>query len=339
MKISLTEFKQLTQATLESKEVVGRCSVRLDRTVGELADYACVLAVGSYGRLEARPAVSDLEWLLVFDDAHVAPEEAIVLQANVADTLAAEVGRKKLSIGKTFGALCPLSTLRSNIGGIADSNQTLTYRMLALTEGRPLNNGAQYEHMLETLANAYGATHTAGHRLLSLATDIARYWRTLRIDYKHKVDEQGKPWAVRGIKLRGVRRFSYLSSAMHFVACGPRCIQSRGKANQMEVSKVHRFMRTMATSPTQRLAIAWEKMNAPAEPLHDVLRVYDTICGKLANAEIRKSLDNLPDDIRHNDSVYVDLRENVQDLHTKMAKLILATPEPHQTELIEMFLL
>src|SRR5712691_5546810 len=66
-----------------------------------------------------------------------------------------------------------------------------TAPILALTEGRPLAENRAYDLALQTLAQAYGATHTAGHRLLSLATDIARYWRTLRIDYKYKVDEEG----------------------------------------------------------------------------------------------------------------------------------------------------
>src|ERR1700682_715845 len=70
----------------------------------------------------------------------------------------------------------------------ADTNQTLTSRMLTLAEGQTLTSTA-HATVIRGLARTYGGTHTSGHRLLSLATEVARYWRTLPIDYKFKVDE------------------------------------------------------------------------------------------------------------------------------------------------------
>jgi hypothetical protein len=332
--VDISEFSNLRQASVESRDVLARAADGVKKTVGGLHDCISVLIVGSYGRLEARTAVSDLEWLLVFDERHVAPEEAACFQANVAATLATVVGREKLSIGKTFGTICSLDALCTNVGGVADSNQTLTYRVLALTEGRPLYTTPSYELMLERLAHVYGATHTAGHRLLSLATDVARYWRTLRIDYKHKVDEEKKPWAIRSIKLRAVRRFAYLSSAMHFVAHGPR---EKG-TEEISVGAVKAFMSRMPLPPTERLIEAWGRFGGDEAPLRTVLSRYDKISGALADPSVRQHLDKL-DSNQRSDKTYSELRADVQALHSEMATLALATPDLHRMELIEMFLL
>lgn len=335
--VQVNDFLHLRDAAQESDALLRKAAQAIESLAGGLADDVCVLVVGSYGRKEARAGVSDLEWLLLFDDERVASEEAALFQAKVTGKLAEIVGRKRLSIGKTFGTLCPLSALRSNIGGIADTNRMLTYRVLTLTEGYPLISNDAYNLTLETLAKAYGASHTAGHRLLSLATEISRYWRTLRIDYKHKVDEEGKPWAVRSFKLRAARRFAYLSSAMHFVAFGPR-IQSGG-TEQFALQDIIAFMRSMSISPLERMIRAWIKMGGAENTLIGTLVLYDEICGHLADPSVRQALDHLQIEGRRNNFLYVELRRKAQNLHSSMAALALQMPDPHRTQLLEMFLL
>lgn len=335
--VELSEFPYLHSAAQETSDLLDRAASAIRAFTDELADHVCVLVVGSYGRLEARLRVSDLEWLLLFDDEHVAPEEAAVFQARVTSALAALVGRNRLSIGKTFGTLCPMSALRSNIGGVADTNRMLTYRVLILTEGHPLLANHAYQLTLQTLARAYAATHTAGHRLLSLATEIARYWRTLRIDYKHKVDEEKKPWAVRSFKLRAVRRFCYLSSAMHFITFGPRVVS--GGSEEFVLRDVIAFMQSMSTPPVQRMIEAWSKAGGPEQPLRDTLKLYEDICGQLGEVSVRRELDSLSIEGRRQNTLYLDLRQKTQLLHNQMAMLALELPDPHRVQLLEMFLL
>ncbi len=163
--------------------------------------------------------------------------------------------------------------LTTNVGGEADTNRALTYRMLALSEGQPINDSPAHKKIIRRLAETYGRSHTAGHRLLSLATDIARYWRTLRIDYKHKVDERKKPWAVRALKLRSARRIGYFSSALHLVAFGPRFDYE--KETSFELSKVEDFMMRMAGTPVIRLLEAGAHMHADAALTKSLLEAYD----------------------------------------------------------------
>lgn len=93
-----------------------------------------------------------------------------------------------------------------------------------------------------------------------------------RFSSAHKVDEERRPWAVRSIKLRGVRRFSYLSSAMHFVAFGPRCTDGK---DSIDIEDIKTFMKSMSVPPLDRLVAAWSQMGGGTPPLDELLALYD----------------------------------------------------------------
>lgn len=54
--------------------------------------------------------------------------------------------------------------------------------------------------------------------MLSLCNDIGRYYRTLCIEYKAKIDVEDKDWCTRNLKLRHSRKLWYFSSMMSIVA-------------------------------------------------------------------------------------------------------------------------
>jgi hypothetical protein len=252
------------------------------RLVGNLSlpfDYLSVVALGSYGRLEAHADASDFEWLLIFDDRKVNSQEATVAQAALTSVFANQFGRVRLSINKTFGQLCDFSDLGTVVGGLAETNQMLTYRILTLTEGLPLSPGGGHDRVLAALAHVYAASHTAGHRLLSLATELARYYRTVRASYKHKVDEEGKPWAVRAIKNRSYRRFAFVSSALQFVVAGPRINYSTRK--MFDLDEVAAFIWSMRQTPSERLLTSLSGLHVDRDVVSELLRVYEQIhaCG------------------------------------------------------------
>lgn len=300
------------------------------------AEGVAVIAVGSYGRGEASPDASDFEWLTIYDDKIVAAEEAVIAQAELTRVFAARFGRRKLSINKTFDEVCPLSRLITNVGGEADTNKTLTYRMLALAEGAPLTPDT-FGFVLDGLATTYGGSHTAGHRLLSLATDVSRYWRTLRIDYKYKVDEAKKPWAVRSVKLRTYRRMWYFASAVHFVAFGPRV--ETGLDSRFELADVKKFMASMGGNPVKRFLSALEQLDVRAELARPLLTTYDRIHSQCSSAEIRRHLESLSRDAASGDPRFEQLRDDCRALHTLAADLVIDLPAEPRRELIEMFLL
>lgn len=278
--------------------------------------------------------LSDFEWMTIYDDRHVAKEEAVVAQAELTTVFAKEFGRERLSIGKTFGEVAARSALLTNVGGEADTNQTLTYRMLTLAEGRTLTEDA-HEAVIAGLAQTYGGSHTAGHRLLSLATEIARYWRTLRIDYKYKVDESRKPWAVRSMKLRSFRRFWFFASALHFLAFGPRV----SPPGRLDVEAVQQFMNTMGGNPAARFIRATERLGVAEQNTRKLLTTYDDIHRRLADPLVRDVLDELAAADMEKNQVFVQIRERTRELHRLMAEVVLDLRQPHRREIVEMFLL
>jgi hypothetical protein len=332
--IDLNDFDSLAAAEAHSVETLSRVKARVEMIPTLVEGLADVIAVGSYGRGEAVPQVSDFEWITIYDDRLVAREEAIVLQAELTRGFADVFGRSRLSISKTFGEVAELSALGTNVGGEADSNQTLTYRMLTIAEGRSLT-AAAHDKVIDALARTYGRTHTAGHRLLSLATEIARYWRTLRIDYKFKVDENRKPWALRNMKLRSYRRFWYFASAIHFVAFGPRATAPA----RIEVGEGKKFLTDMGGNPAMRFLLASDKLEIDPERVGRMLRTYDAIHRRCALDRTRAVLEALPADEMENEPVFTELREFCRDLHHQMAEMVISLGESPRREMLEMFLL
>lgn len=178
----------------------------------------------------------------------------------------------------------------------------LTYRILVLTEGLPLSPGDGYVRTIEALARVYGRSHTAGHRLLSLANELARYYRAVRAAYKYKIDDEGKPWAVRSIKNRANRRVAFFTSAMHFIAFGPRIDYTEKRL--FDLADVAEFMKSMSAAPIDRYRRALSAVNAPDELFSEPLEIYDRIHAALGSSATRRHLDSLDSIERFDDSVY-----------------------------------
>jgi len=299
-------------------------------------DYMAVVALGSYGRLEAHEDASDFEWLVIYDDKHVNVHEATTAQSKLTSVFADIFGRERLSVSKTFGQTSDLTGLGTLVGGLGETNQMLTYRTLTLTEGIPISPGQGYNRTLRALAYVYGRSHTGGHRLLSVATELARYYRVVRASYKFKIDEEGKPWGVRSIKHRSYRRFAYFSSALHFVVLGPRI--DYVTARLFDIDAVVEYFETMNQPPIERLAVALKAISAD-EVAQPSLVIYERIHRALASASIRSHLDQLDAADRFDDDIYRQIRQDCISLHAELAETVMRLPADTRRQLIEMFLL
>jgi hypothetical protein len=331
-----TSYPTLIAAKQHSLEMINLARERI-ADLHAPYDYLVVVALGSYGRLEAHDTASDFEWLVIYDDRHVNIQEAITAQSALTAIFAELFGRERLSVNKTFGQLCDFTELGTLIGGLAETNRMLTYRVLTLTEGNPLSPGDGYERTIEALASVYGKTHTAGHRLLSLATELARYYRAVRASYKYKIDEEGKPWGVRSIKHRSLRRFAYFSSALHFVALGPRIDYQVERV--FDSGSVAAYLRGMNQPPCDRLIEALKTVGANIEIALPSLATYERIHKALASTEVRNHLDSLQASERFDDTVFCTIRADCVSLHTGLAELVLQLPSYARGQVLEMFLL
>jgi hypothetical protein len=172
----------------------------------------CLACVGSVGRQEALecsdldlvPIISDDESLKAYD-----PHDQ-----ELRRVLAANLGIK-VSKGEDLTKPISLSELTDpdTIGGTKDDSGTLTKRMLILTEGKQITGDILLSEVRHKILHSYSnAERTSGRHVLSLCNDIARYYRTLCIEYKAKVDVEDKDWCTRNMKLRHSRKLWYFSN-------------------------------------------------------------------------------------------------------------------------------
>jgi hypothetical protein len=179
---------------------------------------ACCVVVGSVGRQEALEA-SDIDLIPVLRSAAALaafqPHDK-ALRQEIKDRL-----KIKVSQGDDLTKCVSLEELTDpeSIGGEKDNSSALTKRILMLTEGKQAGGKLPLNEVRQAVMKTYaGAERSRGRHVLSLCNDMARYYRTLCIEYKAKVDDPDKDWCTRNMKLRHSRRFWYFSCLMTVVA-------------------------------------------------------------------------------------------------------------------------
>jgi Putative nucleotidyltransferase DUF294 len=194
----------------KAKEVADSfCQLRGLDTAG-----VCFIVVGSVGRKEALEA-SDFDFIPVASsDADLSayqPHDG-QLRAALAAALNVKVSKgedltKGISLHELAEADC--------IGGSKDSSGALTKRILILTESQKVSGGLAIEVVRRGILGAYAKEdRTSGRHVLSFCNDIARYYKTLCIEYKVKIDEEEKDWCTRNMKLRHSRKLWYFSNIL-----------------------------------------------------------------------------------------------------------------------------
>jgi hypothetical protein len=180
-------------------------------------DSICFIVVGSVGRREALHA-SDIDFIPVLRD----PASLQAFQPHdqpIREQLREALGLK-VSEGKDLTKLIDVSGLTApeTIGGSEDDSSVLTRRILILTESCQAGGMFPLKEIRRSIMEAYaGAERTRGRHVLSLCNDLARYYRTLCIEYKAKADDPAKDWCTRNMKLRHSRKFWYLAAILAIV--------------------------------------------------------------------------------------------------------------------------
>ena len=267
--------------------------VQIRRTLAGLhipADIG-VFAVGSLGRFESS-AESDLDFAVVYVGREIATETAQEVRAALVATLRPH-GHAILD--KTFREAVELGALLRDIGGQGDTNVHLTYRALLLTEGVWLANAATADSITDAIFAAYasGAT-TRGRFLSSLQNDLHRYYRTICVDYRFKVESAGKHWAIRYFKLRHARKLWHLANLALF------CRAARLPDDERDVH----LARELPRPPLLRLCAVLRDLDGL--PLAgDLVRAYDGYLAALADPLLRRALDQIDYAARNSDPLFL----------------------------------
>jgi hypothetical protein len=148
-----------------------------------------IVVFGSLARLETTRD-SDVDWTLLVDGA--ADSQHLDTALEIEGRLQALEARPPGQEG-TFGGLAFSHDLVHNIGGEDDRNRNTTRRILLLLESVPIGDRTAYERVVRSLLRRYiqedaegGGGETAFKVPRFLQNDIARYWRTMAVDFAYK---------------------------------------------------------------------------------------------------------------------------------------------------------
>jgi predicted nucleotidyltransferase len=242
-----------------------------------------IVAFGSMARDEMSPG-SDFDYLVVLDRLARDPSWIQVYREAAREglrTIGAEVpGQSGL-----FGVAISATDLVNTIGLDTDSNLHLSRRVLLLEESVPLNADAAWRRLVEAVAARYLYEHVKATPSVPrfLFNDVARYWRTIAVDYQAKRWEEltGNKWGLRYAKLITTRKF--LFAAMVSTLFSPVVF---------DVPVSPKFLVDQCSMPAlARLAQLAPHLGDDGQAaLGQLLSRADEVVGRLASAEFRESM-------------------------------------------------
>jgi hypothetical protein len=316
-----------------SCDLLGRARAVLSSLLGEKGiDPSNIgfVAVGSVGRHEALNA-SDLDLIPVVRNARTLRDYRRHDKA-IRSSLAQQL-RIKVSKGEDLTKFVDLGTLVApdTIGGDKDSSSALTRRILILSEGQQAGGGLPADEIRAAVLNAYaGADRTRGRHVLSLCNDLARYYRTLCIEYKAKIDVEEKDWATRNMKLRHSRKFWYVSSMLAIASL------ARNYPGGEE-DYVANLCAAFADAPIRRLANAVGEGHGAL--LSQILGPFAYFLSFMGDRENRELLAKVRHDERDRVEVFRQLKRNSDRMHEGIVQLIKDLDAAVHKRVVDWFLL
>ena len=166
---------------------------------------------GSYARREAtKGSDADVFFLATGGDASFLKPK----QEEFCTFLRDHCDMRPPSADGVFGHPLPAHTI-CDIGGRGDSNDTITRRMLLLLEGEWVFNESAFRDVRDKLLKKYLYDQPGEEKIcMFLLNDMIRYWRTMCVDFEHKVASANKPRGIRLVKLRFSRLLLYVSGVL-----------------------------------------------------------------------------------------------------------------------------
>ncbi|MEV0949687.1 DUF294 nucleotidyltransferase-like domain-containing protein [Promicromonospora sp. NPDC050249] len=215
LSLDADRYPNLLAAINLSATRVERAREVLKNELGEPDPPIDVVAFGSMARFEMTPA-SDFDYLVIAYGLDVQPG-AYRRTLTIADNLRATIGEandiRKPGTSGLFGIMVSAPDLVDVIGLERDTNHSHSRRVLLLEESVSLYDPAKHARLIEAIIGRYleARPPSASGMPRFLLNDLARYWRTLSIDYQAKTPPPAR-YSLRYLKLLISRKFTYASA-------------------------------------------------------------------------------------------------------------------------------
>lgn len=284
------------------------------------ADTSIVVS-GSLARDEFTKEGSDVDWTLLIDGAADYRHHNLFLKIQATIE---RLGYRRAGAEKTFDSMVFSHGLIHEIGGEDDTNRNTTRRVLLLLESHAVGQDLAYRSVVRNILKRYlledrGLWKGSGYPVPRfLLNDLARYWRTMAVDFAYKLRKRGGDgWAIRNIKLRMSRKLIYVSGLL---ACyrfhlsmdaAARKALFSGQGWQQEV--VELFEMFFAETPLEIVAGTVLEKPSLAAAAKKIFSAYDEFIGILADEVSRKRLDDLTESEADEDALYQRARRLSHD--------------------------
>jgi predicted nucleotidyltransferase len=285
---------------------------------------ASIVVFGSLARFELTSG-SDIDWALLLDGPSDPRHHQV--SRRIASAVHA-LTDKNVGQEGTFGSLVSSHDLVNYIGGEGDTNSNTTRRNLLLLESRAIGNDEAYNRVKRNLLQRYLSEDSGlwrkevknklPHFLLN---DMARYWRTMTVDYAYKERTRGGSGIpLRNVKLGLSRKLIYVSGLLACYTCHLDFTDNIERENfysqQNTAGLVARLHKTLEMYPLELIASVLSTFPEHSVAARLLFDTYDQFLGMLLDEKTRTHLEKLHSDTCSSDGIYKrakTLRREFQD--------------------------
>lgn len=295
---------------------------------GTSSTDASLVVFGSLARKEWTNK-SDVDWTLLIDG------QADPQHLELTQTVASRLKKAKFSEpGATgiFGNMTFSHDVVQKIGGLADTNENITRRVLLLQESVAFGKPDAHKRVMRLILSRY-LNDDRGFRFGSLPhkvprfllNDIVRYWRTVTVDFVEKQRGQaGQGWGLRNAKLRMSRKLIFATGMLSCFSCEmlstPNARNELRRHNSTVAMEEH--LRTfIKKTPLEILATFLLELKIKRKTVIKLFSSYDSFLRLLNNSAKRDHLKKLrPDDIP-GDLVFREVRRFSREFQDGLTNL------------------
>ncbi len=288
-----------------------------------------IVIFGSLARDEFTDG-SDVDWTVLIDG--VADPRHLDLARQVKGILESMEAKEPGQEG-VFGNLAFSHDIVHQIGGEDDTNSNTTKRILLILESCPIGRRDSFDRVLSHVLSRYVEEDSRFlHRDAAfqvprfLLNDVARYWRTMAVDFAHKRRVRGGAgMAIRNIKLRMSRKLIFVSGllgcfSVHLLLADAEKFALLAADNPSQ-EFVRHLRRIFAQTPLEILAAVVNRHDHLGPVGKKLFGAYDKFLGALRDPSKRERLNSLAPGTAEADTLFQELRARSHEFRDALLEL------------------